>query len=68
MTIKYVTNRTKHKCCCSCKHNIRTRTDDVHVKCNCELDGHYIGYVENFEQTCDEWTRDEWKRDQPCGS
>jgi hypothetical protein len=33
----------------------------LHVECNCELDGHYIGYVENFEQTCDEWTRDEWK-------
>jgi hypothetical protein len=24
--------------------------------------------VENFEQTCNEWTRDEWERDQPCGS
>ena len=55
MTIKYVNNRTKHKCCCSCKHNIRTRTDDIHVRCNCEIDSHYIGYVENFEQTCDEW-------------
>lgn len=62
MIIKDVTDESK--CCCSCKYNIRTRTDDVHVRCNCEIDGHYIGYVENFDQTCDEWEHD----DQPCGS
>jgi hypothetical protein len=27
----------------------------LHVQCNCEIDGHYIGYLENFDQTCDEW-------------
>ena len=52
MTIKTAKN---HKCCCSCKHNIRTRKDDLHVECNCEIDGHYIGYVANFESVCEEW-------------
>ena len=53
MIIKYVTDESK--CCCSCKHNIRTRHDNYNVICNCNRDGHYIGYVSNFESVCDEW-------------
>lgn len=57
MTIKDVKN--KYICYCSCKHNIRIRPDDdIHVICNCDKDGHYIGYVENFENVCDEWEED----------
>ena len=57
MNIKDVTDESK--CCCSCKHNIRTRYDDkMHVRCNCDKDGHYIGYVANFESVCDEWEGD----------
>lgn len=57
MTIKDVTDESK--CCCSCKHNIRTSYDDkMHVKCNCDKDGHYIWYVANFESVCDEWEGD----------
>ena len=60
MIITDVTDESK--CCCSCKHNIRTRPDDdMHVICNCDKDGHYIGYVANFESVCDEWEEDtEW--------
>lgn len=53
MTIKEVTDESK--CCCSCKHNVRTRDDEMHVICNCEKGGHYIGYVANFGSVCDEW-------------
>lgn len=53
MIIKEVTDESK--CCCSCKNNIRTPVDDVHVRCNCDKDGHYIGYVANFTCVCDEW-------------
>lgn len=49
MTITEVTDESK--CCCSCRHNIRTI-------CHCEKDGHYIGYVANFEQVCEEWEKD----------
>lgn len=53
MTIVDVTK--DNECCCSCKNNIRTPIDDVHVRCNCDKDGHYIGYVANFESVCEEW-------------
>lgn len=57
MIIKDVTEESK--CCCSCKHNIRTRYDGtIHVRCNCDKDGHCIGYVANFESVCDEWEGD----------
>ena len=57
MIIKDVKN--KYVCCCSCKHNIRIRPDDdIHVICYCDKDMHYIGYVENFENVCDEWEED----------
>ena len=53
MIIKEVTEEGKF--CCSCKNNVRTQIDDVHVRCNCNKDGHYIGYVANFTCVCDEW-------------
>lgn len=44
------------KCCCSCKKNIRKREpDDGHINCYCEIDGHYIGYVESFCCVCQHW-------------
>lgn len=46
--------------CCSCGHNIRNGKGGNH----CELDGHYIGYVANFENWCRHWTMDrKWKEE-----
>jgi len=42
-------------CCCSCEHNIRSNTGNGDVECNCDIDGHYIGYVECFEDCCTNW-------------
>ena len=53
MTVKDVTDESK--CCCSCRHNVRTFDDRLHCICNCDKDGHYIGYVANFESVCEEW-------------
>lgn len=51
-----ITDVTKEsECCCSCKHNIRTRGDDGFVDTRCEIDNHYIGYVACFESVCEEW-------------
>ena len=54
MTITEVTEESE--CCCSCRHNIR-KQDEKHVGiyCECEIDGHYIGYVACFESVCDEY-------------
>jgi hypothetical protein len=53
MTIVDVTK--DNECCCSCIHNKRTFDNDCHCTCACELDGHRIGYVANFESVCEEW-------------
>lgn len=56
LTIVDVTN--EKKCCCSCKYNKRVGKI-ADIKCYCEIDGHYIGYVANFESVCGEWERGE---------
>ena len=47
----------RKRCCCNCKHNIRSG-EIGNIKCNCEIDGHYIGYVECFEGWCRRWAKD----------
>ena len=54
MTITDITK--EYECCCSCSHNIR-KSDGKYIYCECEIDGHYIGYVANFENVCEEWER-----------
>lgn len=44
------------KCCCTCKHNKRTG-EVADIKTHCDIDGHYIGYVANFNCVCDKWER-----------
>lgn len=44
--------------CCNCGNNIRTQIDEAHVRCNCQIDGHYIGYLDNFEHWCNRWRKD----------
>jgi len=44
------------RCCCNCRRNIRAGQLGF-VKCHCEIDGHYIGYVECFEHWCRRWAK-----------
>jgi len=44
------------KVCCNCKHNIRTDSG-AYIRCHCDIDGHYIGYVECFEHWCRRWAK-----------
>ena len=44
--------------CCNCRHNIRTRKDEAHTECNCDIDGHYIGYVECMSGWCRHWSKE----------
>lgn len=50
--------KNKEKCCCTCKHNIRTG-DIGNVECHCEIDEHYINYVACFKRTCRRWKKNE---------
>lgn len=42
------------RCCCNCAHNIRLG-DIANISCHCEIDDHYISYVECFEGWCRRW-------------
>lgn len=52
---------SKDRCCCNCRRNIRTKEDDGYVRCNCEIDGHYIGYIQCFDGWCRHWAKDKWQ-------
>ncbi len=52
-----ITEATKeYECCCYCRHNVRKHDEkQAGIYCECEIDGHYIGYVGCFESVCDEY-------------
>lgn len=50
----------RKRCCCNCRRCIRT-WDGGNCTTHCEIDGHYIGYVECFEGWCRRWASDEKK-------
>lgn len=57
MKLTEVTDESK--CCCSCRNNKRSKGGKFGgILCHCEKDGHYIGYIQNFEQVCEEWEKD----------
>lgn len=55
---RYDIDATERKrVCCNCGRNIRT-PKRTYIECNCELDGHYIGYVECMTGWCRRWKKD----------
>ena len=53
------------KVCCNCRHCVR-RTERVSTRttvtlCFCDIDEHYIGYVECMEYWCKHWAKDKAK-------
>lgn len=57
--MKLIEVTDESKCCCSCKHNKRVLYEDRVFFCHCDKDGHYIGYVANFEYVCEEWEKND---------
>ena len=53
---------SENRICCNCRHNIRTGKPGK-VTCNCEIDDHYINYVECMTGWCRRWASDAayWK-------
>lgn len=47
----------RKRCCCNCRHNIRYFDEGGMCYCYCEIDRHYIGYVECFEGWCRRWAK-----------
>ena len=45
------------KVCCNCRHNIR-HYEDKGGACYCDIDNHYIGYIECMEGWCRHWSKD----------
>ena len=50
----------RKRCCCNCRHDIRVprNGNQADIECICEIDGHYIGYIECFEHWCRRWAKD----------
>ena len=46
-------------CCCTCDRNKRVKDKNgMVVRCECEIDGHRIGYVSAFEHSCRRYALD----------
>ena len=52
----------RKRCCVNCRHNIRTGKF-TYIKCHCEIDGHYIGYLDAIDGWCRRWAtdKDKWE-------
>ena len=49
------------KVCCNCRHNIRKREvmfQETFINCYCDIDNHYIGYIECMEDWCRHWAKE----------
>ena len=53
----------RKRCCCNCRRCIRSWDDKGNCDVTCEIDGHYIGYVEAFEGRCRHWAKDKWQEE-----
>ena len=50
---------SRNRCCCNCRHNIRCKEKPKsNITCYCDIDDHYIGYIECFEGWCKHWSKD----------
>ena len=57
MKMTYSTN--EDKVCCNCRHNIRMRNNDgAFLRTVCEMDGHYIDYIECMTMRCRHWAKE----------
>lgn len=45
------------KVCCNCRHNKRIQKQD-YIECRCDIDNHYIGYVECMTDWCRHWSKE----------
>lgn len=63
--MKMAYSNNEEKVCCNCRHNIRWG-DLANIQCRCELDKHYIGYVECMTMRCRHWAKEKEVDDGEC--
>ena len=61
MTI-YSGHEGKDRVCCNCKHN-KAMPKSTYIRNICDIDGHYIGYLEGFDCWCRHWAKDPWQEE-----
>ena len=49
---------SENRVCCNCRHNIRIKEVDGRIKCECDIDHSYIGYVACMTYKCRHWTKE----------
>lgn len=62
-----ITQKDLKNCCCNCAHDIRIPSEtnpDMVDHNECDIDGHYIGYVACFEDCCDNWSPDRFTQNE----
>lgn len=53
----YSGHEGKDRVCCNCRHNTRI-AQKTYIDCNCDIDGHRIGYVQGFDSWCRRWAKE----------
>lgn len=53
----YSGHEGKDRVCCNCRHNKRI-PKRTYIQCKCDIDGHYIGYVQCFDNWCRHWANE----------
>lgn len=53
----YSGHEGKDRICCNCRHNKRI-PKGIYIQCICDIDGHYIGYLQCFDGWCRRWARE----------
>lgn len=48
----------RKRVCCNCGNNKRIADESGRIRCECSIDGHYIGYVECMEGWCRRWKKE----------
>ena len=56
---RYFGHEGKDRICCNCKHNIRELARKLPIRNYCEIDRHYIGYIDCFDCWCKHWAKEE---------
>ena len=49
-------DKERKRFCVNCGNNIR-KGDIANIECYCQIDGHYIGYLDNFVHWCRRWKK-----------
>lgn len=53
----YSGHEGKDRVCCNCRHN-KIMPEKTYLRHICDIDGHYIGYIEGYDCWCRRWAKE----------